>query len=226
MGFLLMRNKFLSNPYMPLWLGLLFCLFFGLIFLEIAREIWIEKQSLPFDVVLSNSMGDDSAKHDEFLVTILTLLGNSIALTILTLLAGGYLFYRRFYPESAVLIAGFFSSAASVYIFKYLVQRGRPMPDPSIIEHAMAFPSGHSTLSLFVYGFLAYVIARRLRNKKAAFLVIILGIILPILIGISRLYLNVHWLSDVVGGFMLGAAFLCLTIGVLEAWRAYLLQRS
>ncbi|MDE1901269.1 MAG: phosphatase PAP2 family protein [Alphaproteobacteria bacterium] len=219
----LTSKETLSNPQVILMLALFACFLFGLMFREVIDEIWIEKKLLPLDAYISNWMRQDQERHDQIIFIILTLLGSPKFLGIVTLLTSAYLFYRHRYWEGGVFAVGVALSSLGVYIVKLLTHRERPVPDfPSIVEHSAAFPSGHAAMSLFVYGFCAYLISRQVHNRKHAVLVTIAGIGLAGMIGVSRLYLEMHWLSDVLGGFTLASAFLCLGIGILEAQRVHL----
>lgn len=88
-------------------------------------------------------------------------------------------------------------------------------PRPDLVPHGMevftaSFPSGHATMSAIAYLTLATLIARVERNRRAKALVLGLGVSLTLLVGISRIYLGVHWPSDVVAGWCIGAAWACL----------------
>jgi len=83
-----------------------------------------------------------------------------------------------------------------------------------ILENDFSFPSGHSSIGLIVIGFLAYFLKKETKiNKK---LLYFLSISTIILVAFSRLYLNVHWFSDVLGGLIIGAIWLLLALFFLE----------
>jgi len=104
-----------------------------------------------------------------------------------------------------VLLAGMTISSIGFHEIKDATDRPRP-DDPLVDTHGSAFPSGHATHSV-LYVWLAVTIVLRLRPGMAqASAVVAAGIVLTILIGLSRVYLNVHYLSDVSAGWALGAA--------------------
>ena len=91
---------------------------------------------------------------------------------------------------------------------KFLLQRPRPIEFQIIQEKGYSFPSGHSMVSMAFYGFLIYLIYHFIKNKtiKVSFITL-LGFCI-IMVGISRMYLGVHYTSDVIAGFCLSIAYL------------------
>ena len=89
----------------------------------------------------------------------------------------------------------------------------RPRPDGSLIDPAgFSFPSGHASISIAFYGFVIYLAMRFVRLWRTRLNLLILGVLMAFLIGFSRLYLGVHYLSDVVAGYLVGAMGLILGI--------------
>ncbi len=101
-------------------------------------------------------------------------------------------------------------------LLKNIVQRPRPTEFRMIDESGYSFPSGHSMVSMAFYGFLLYLVYKYSKNRRLKVLLIgILGII-PILIGMSRIYLGVHYTSDVIGGFLVSISYLILYTRVIK----------
>jgi undecaprenyl-diphosphatase len=100
---------------------------------------------------------------------------------------------------------------------KERVDRPRPeWADPVVTETARSFPSGHATGSTIAYGLSAYLIGLRWRSRGARAAAIVGLGALVLLIGFSRLYLGVHYFSDVLAGYCLGLIALCLSVGIIE----------
>ncbi len=97
-------------------------------------------------------------------------------------------------------------------ILKIIFTRSRPLDINLIIETGYSFPSGHSMISFAFYGFLAYFIYHTNLNCYLKILYILLLGLLVLLIGISRIYLGVHYASDVLGGFAISALYLVIFI--------------
>lgn len=100
-------------------------------------------------------------------------------------------------------------------IIKPLVDRLRP-PNGLIETLSMSFPSGHATTSTITFGFIIYAFSKNIENRIFKTIFIVINSILFIGIGFSRIYLGVHWLSDVIGGFALGFFVLSGTIIILN----------
>ncbi|MCL5004474.1 MAG: LssY C-terminal domain-containing protein [Patescibacteria group bacterium] len=83
-------------------------------------------------------------------------------------------------------------------------------------EDTFSFPSGHATISVAFYGFLAYILFRQIKKWKYKINALFFGIVIILAIGLSRLYLGVHFLSDVWGGYLLGALWLLIGISISE----------
>ena len=128
-----------------------------------------------------------------------------------TVLIAAYLFYRghRMY---AVLFAGAMGGIALLAtVVKALVQSARPL-NGLIRESGFSFPSGHVTSTVVFFGLLTYFAWQHWKATYAKALSSVLFVVVESLVGFSRVYLNVHWLSDVLAGTLLGALWLVFMI--------------
>lgn len=101
------------------------------------------------------------------------------------------------------------------FVLKLVFARERPIDINIITESGYSFPSGHSMVSAGMYGFLAYNLWKS-KIKNGCKVIGCIGlVILTFLIGLSRIYLGVHYTSDVIGGFVLGIAYLVLFIQIV-----------
>lgn len=101
-------------------------------------------------------------------------------------------------------------------LLKRLLQRPRPTEFRIIEETGYSFPSGHSMVSMAFYGYLIYLIYRFVKNKYLKWISIVLLSLLICLIGISRIYLGVHYTSDVLGGFLISISYLVIYISAFN----------
>lgn len=100
------------------------------------------------------------------------------------------------------------------YIVKIIIRRDRPSILRLIKIGEYSYPSGHAMISMGVYGYLIYLIYKKVNNKYLKYLGISIFSILIILIGISRIYLGVHYFSDVVAGYILSLIYLIIFIRI------------
>jgi membrane protein DedA with SNARE-associated domain/membrane-associated phospholipid phosphatase len=147
---------------------------------------------------------------------VITFLGSGAFVWTLTAVCAALLAARRRWPEFWVLLAGMALTQIGVHVIKDAVDR--PRPEGALIHaHGSSFPSAHAAHSV-LYIWLAVTIVLRLRPGMArAAAVVATGFALTILVGLSRVYLDVHYLSDVSAGWALGAAAFsfCAAIGLV-----------
>jgi membrane protein DedA with SNARE-associated domain/membrane-associated phospholipid phosphatase len=139
--------------------------------------------------------------------------------------AGFYLLYRQQAFEAVALWAGFATAEIAVQIIKAAVDRPRPVGG-LVGADGWAYPSGHAALGV-TYLAVAVVLARAGPVARRASIVAV-GLAIAVLIGVSRVYLNVHHLSDVVGGWALGLAAysVCGTVALVVHYLRYNLRGS
>ena len=97
---------------------------------------------------------------------------------------------------------------------KHIVRRPRPNVLRLVEEDGYSFPSGHSMVSMAFYGIIIYLVYKNVTNKYLKWNLITLLSLLILSIGFSRIYVGVHYFTDVVGGFLLGLAYLIIYINI------------
>lgn len=147
-----------------------------------------------------------SPAYDSFFLAV-TKLGNPLFVTVASLaLALGFLWRKR-YPKAALVAIGMGGSTLLGVMFKAMVERTRPdLWEWLITETSYSFPSGHATASMS----LAFIIVLLVWRTKWRFAAILGGILYVLLIAVSRLYLGVHYPTDILGGWLLGLAWVSL----------------
>lgn len=95
-------------------------------------------------------------------------------------------------------------------IVKWIVKRNRPTGLRLIEESYYSYPSGHAMLTFIIYGFLIYLIYKKMHNKPLKWIFIIMVILIIMMIGVSRIYLGVHYFTDVIGGYLLSLIYLMI----------------
>lgn len=145
-----------------------------------------------------------------------TELGSVPFLTLITFLAGFYLLLRRKWYYLLTLLISVLGNGTSVYLIKNYFHRERPGNIASFSLTTYSFPSGHAAGAFALEGFLFYLLILNAKNRENQLIWLSLGFTYIVLIGLSRLYLGVHFLSDVIGGYSLGFLWLLFAIVCLE----------
>ncbi|HAO64676.1 TPA: hypothetical protein DCQ44_01710 [Candidatus Taylorbacteria bacterium] len=131
---------------------------------------------------------------------VITNFAGQTTIIILGVATAIYLLFRKEFLYLYTLMLIFAGTESSVYLIKIMINRPRPIADIAYyIESSGSFPSGHSAIAMAFFGFITYYIVRHITGKNNRTIVVTLGSILIFLIGFSRLYLGVHFLSDVLG---------------------------
>ena len=187
------------------------------LFVEIADEV-VEEETLRIDQLFIDFTSFIQSDGLDCLFSLITELGSVWFLTVGSIIVGVILlFYKdnriwRFLYFAVTMIGIFILTTG----LKNLFERERP----NILEQydgtGFSFPSGHSTSPIVFYGFIIYLIIRSRFHLSIKWMVGIVLILLILLIGFSRIYLGVHYASDVIGGFTIGFTWLMASIVILE----------
>lgn len=138
-----------------------------------------------------------------------TLLGEKYFVAALTIIITAVLWRLNQKNKILALWLAVGGSAGTTYLAKLFFDRPRPI-NALILETSNSFPSGHATISIAFYGFLAYLLYKKTTNRLQRLIIILSTTILVLVIGFSRLYLGVHYFSDVGAGYLVGALWLFL----------------
>jgi len=178
-----------------------------------------------FDVTLLNWVHVRTTPAGYAIAGAISLLGSPVTLTMLALGVGLVLAARREWILLAGWLAAFAGGGLLDVVLKLVIRRPRPPYAAAFLPHfSWSFPSGHALASLIGYGMLAYVLTLLWIHRRGAQIAVALSAAVLILaIGLSRLYLGVHYFSDVVGGYTAGVLWLSACISGVEVarrWRA------
>jgi undecaprenyl-diphosphatase len=141
---------------------------------------------------------------------------DTTSLLAISLLSAAFLFYKNYRKYSVLLLAAMGGDAAIVSIVKTLVHSARPL-NGLMYDAGFSFPSGHAVGSIIFCGLLTYFGWQLWRSPKARAALGTLFVALTSFVGFDRVYLNVHWFSDVLGGYLLG--LFLLTFSILASQR-------
>lgn len=150
--------------------------------------------------------------------SVFTDLGGVLAICVITAVLALFMWSKRMFSRSVVLLLSMGGIAAAVTVLKVIFARERPSDIGSIItETSFSFPSGHSMGSIGLA--LAVILLLWPTKWRAAALIIGIGYVL--LIGFSRLYLGVHYPTDVAAGWLLGAGWVALVYTIFKSNRRF-----
>ncbi len=113
------------------------------------------------------------------------------------------------------------SSLVLMLLLKFLFQRKRPLSPLLKAAKGLSFPSGHAIMAVTFYGLLLYIFLQTVDIDWLRYLMSCLMVLLIVLIGYSRVYLRVHYASDVLAGFVIGVLWLLVSLFVLKSIEAY-----
>lgn len=143
------------------------------------------------------------------IMLIISHLGSAITLIVLTIT---FCIVLKNKKDSAYIILNLATVFVLNRILKWIIGRPRPNVLMLVPEDGYSFPSGHSMVSMGFYGFLIYLTYKNISNKKIKYSIVAFLSLLIVFIGISRIYLGVHYATDVIGGFIIGAIYLAIFI--------------
>ncbi|MDQ8032545.1 acid phosphatase [Bordetella genomosp. 1] len=188
----------------------------GLIFLGLALAVRQEGGLVAFDLALAQALSLAMPTALLWLMSWFTHFGDRNLLTVLAigLLLG--LLWRRQFVLAAGSVAATAGGGALNWLLKHAFERVRPEHTHGFTEATgWSFPSGHASAAMAVYGFSCYLLLRLLAPRHRVICVAVSAALIAA-IGVSRVLLQVHFLSDVVAGFAVSALWLALCVALTE----------
>lgn len=205
-----------------LLLGGIFCVLATLGFAWLAKGIFADRFVTFDDGVITWLHGYWGPLTDQVML-FFTTLGGPLVLGLFIGLATIALLRSRRWIDAGGLVLAAGGAGIINQLLKGIFQRTRPdlFPGPFHLT-SYSFPSGHSMGSIACYGMLAFVGARLLRGRLSRAALVLAAALLVLGVGLSRIYFDVHYPTDVLGGFMAGGIWLAISIAVVEAaeWHA------
>lgn len=185
---------------------------------KLASEV-LEKETDAFDTAVLYALRQIRTPGLDALMKGVTFLGEPSLLIALTIGIGAILLLQRRRAEGVALPVSALGATGLNYLLKDVFARTRPeLWERSVNVNFYSFPSGHATVSLVIYGLLGYLLATHLSRRWRPW-VVVATVVLILTIGLSRLYLGVHWPTDVIAGYISGLVWLIACILTLRLWR-------
>lgn len=200
------KDFFINNRR---WIIVVFCLVLFCFILDNVLDKEIER----FDNSIYNLISKIINEPITIILKIITTIGAAYVIIPICIISIIYFGKKK---ESIYILVNLITIFFSNQLLKRIVERPRPEGYRIVEELGFSFPSGHSMVSMAFYGFFIYLIYKKAKNKYIKWISISLITILIALIGISRIYLGVHYASDVIAGFLLSIAYLGLFTHIIK----------
>lgn len=181
----------------------------GLLFVTIAINVYLKTALFSINLPLFNFAQSLRIYHLDSFFVIITLMGSPESAALIGISLSGALAIAKQWRASLHLLVATFITFCAVTLFKWLQFNPRPSGF-MLTSPSSSFPSGHTTISLVVFGLLTFFTAQYFKNHRG--MIYTITSIFIAAVSISRLYLGAHWFLDVLGGIFLGLTLLLLTI--------------
>ncbi|MEG3938067.1 phosphatase PAP2 family protein [Microcoleus sp. S36b_A3] len=188
-------------------------------FATIAEEV-LEKETYAFDTSILLYLRSLHTPLRDRLMLGLTFLGEPNVLLMLSVSLGIILWVRKHRSEATTIAVTGVGGLGLNLLLKQLFARDRPLLwERTVDVKFYSFPSGHAMISMIIYGLLGYLLGSRFPKQR--WLIYSLTVVLIAAIGLSRLYLGVHWPTDVIAGYIAGFIWLLACIFSLQVWQQF-----
>jgi membrane protein DedA with SNARE-associated domain/membrane-associated phospholipid phosphatase len=215
-------RRFAATEYLGLHLTIGLVLSLGALWLfgGISEDIVHHDPLTQFDLTIADALHRHSSPAGVQIAKGVSLLGSPAFISAWGLVVVLLLLARRQYLLLGGWVAALAGGGLLEVELKRVFHRTRPVWDvPQLTATGWSFPSGHAMGSLVAYGMLAYLLVRKVDRRGQRLGIIACAVLLVLLVGLSRMYLGVHYFSDVIGGYAAGVVWLAACISGLEVVR-------
>ncbi len=189
------------------------------IFWSVAEDVTEGDSIVMIDNALANELHAEATPISTSIYIVISWFGSQ-GVILLGFIVGIYFIVRRRWLDLTYWLIALAGGSLLNALMKQIVARPRPVfVDPLVLEQSYSFPSGHSMISLIAYGMLAYFLWVSVSNRYAKIFGVFSATLFIILVGISRMTLGVHYLSDVIGGFAAGGIWLGVCIFSINLYK-------
>lgn len=191
-----------------------------IIFVFFAANVALGERVTRFDLMVSQWVWSKASPGLTAAMLLITDLGSILWVSLAALLGALFMLWRRRWPLLLMVVLMVYGGMLLNTTLKHFFQRARPvMEEPLLSLATYSFPSGHALAATVLYGMLAIVALRTVRHKHWRRVALVGAALIIALVAFSRIYLGVHYLSDVLAGITLGIAWLALCLILLEVLR-------
>ncbi len=214
-----MRHLLRKRLFTKLLAGFVLAIIAGLFFGWLGEEV-LENDTVQFDRRAGALVHGESQPGLTQFMEVITTMGSPLLVTMLSLVAAIVFWLKHMRRQAAVLAIAIVGAAVLTYALKIGFHRVRPQPYFGIaVPGSFSFPSGHSLTAICLYGVLAYLVSSQFHRGFIRAGIWTFAIVMILLIGFSRLYLGVHYASDVIAGYSAGLVWVLVLISVEHSIR-------
>jgi len=212
-----------------LLIGFAVLLFSSAIFAAIASDVTGNEPIVRFDLAIESAIHANTNPGLIQGMLVASIAGSQL-IVIAAVVFGALLALCRNWRDLLLLVITVGGEELVNILFKNAFNRPRPIfSDPITLATGFSFPSGHAMGSMVFYGLIAYFLMRRSKPLLERILIVLIAALIVSIIGFSRVYLGLHYLSDVLGGYSAGLAWLAFTVsslGLYRGWRQHRRKRG
>jgi len=186
------------------------------IFIILGLMVRNSSEGILFDVALLKFIHSDTNTVVLAIMKFISFIGSGYFLVPILAIVIIYTLIKKKYYISKLLLVSSLGSWVLNYILKLLINRTRPLDFFLVEQGGLSYPSGHSMVSMSMYLTFAYLISKDEYFKDKKKIIYTAALMDVLLMGISRMYLGVHWPTDIIGGFIMGYIFFQATVAIIK----------
>lgn len=205
----------LSLRLLSVWI---ICIIFTGFFAYIARSIHLQTIS-SFDEPIIDFVQSAEVSGLTSIMKLFTNIGSTTSVTLLAILTLGVLLWKKYRAQAVLFTIVLVGTGILNQVLKLIFKRERPDFNRLIDIGGYSFPSGHTMMAFSLYTVLAYIVWRNLKTTGSRIAIAIVAIFMIVMIAVSRIYLGVHFPSDIVGGILASSVWLFASIAMYQRFQ-------
>jgi membrane-associated phospholipid phosphatase len=221
-GIRFLQNRFSSEGYLGLHLtiGLVIIILGGWIFADIAEDMRPNESLFAFDQQVTNWFHSHASHRLTTTARVVTTFGSVGFISVASVVCALFLLRQRAWDRLLALGLTMIGGSALNIILKHLFHRQRPiLENPLVTLSSFGFPSGHTMGSTLFYGFLALLAVHSLKRWWPRVVAVLAAVVIIAAVGLSRIYLGAHYLTDVLAAIAASVVWLALCWTAVETFR-------
>ena len=183
-----------------------------IVFLYLGFLVRNSSEGILFDIRVLDFIHNSSNPILLAIMRLISFIGSETILFPAMVIVIIYTFVKKRYFIAKILLANTLANWVFNYILKWIFQRTRPFDYALVTQGGLSYPSGHSMVTMSMYLAIAYLLSRNIHDGLKKINIYIIASAFIILMGISRMYLGVHWPTDIIGGYIMGYLFFNITV--------------